>query len=108
MTQSFINPIRHEQLVTPHPDENEVGHKRVSIPEDNQDDLFVQKKVPSFMKPTKSSVVKGSIAPNVGTVADAELLRSFHDTIRGDTNKTADKALDKKLSQSVIEPFDDL
>ena len=38
---------------------------------------------PSFMKPTKSSVVKGSIAPNIGEQSNGEVLKNFNNNIRG-------------------------
>jgi len=35
------------------------------------------------MKPTKSSVVKGSIAPTVGPLSNGEILKDFHNNMRG-------------------------
>lgn len=49
-------------------------------------------KKPSFMMPTKSSVVKGSIVPNVGVVSSNEAIKNFHNSIRGAGGKAGEKA----------------
>jgi len=58
------------------------------------------------MKPTKSSVVKGSIAPNVGHYEEAVALKKFQDNIRGDKPRESIKksfAATNSLTMSVIE-----
>ena len=51
---------------------------------------------PSFMNPTKSSVHKGYIVPNVGQVSDGEMMKNFNDQIRGGKNNTQHEKTIKK------------
>lgn len=55
-------------------------------------------KTPSFMMPTKSSVFKGSIVPDVGQASSNEVIHNFHNSIRGGGGggKPADKAAQPK------------